>query len=129
MVGNVNNNVSLSVAALRPSPQPVGVAASGGTGNEVPASGKSVPPAPVIDLSQMVEQINDFMVSNSRNLRFRFDNVTNQSVITVVNPNNGEVIRQIPSEEALRLAAMLRNMARVAGTSGLGGLHLVDQLA
>ena len=124
MVGNLDNTVSLALASSRPSPQPTG-APSGSTGKDVPAGGKDVPPAPPIDLSQMIQQINDFMAANSRNLQFRFDDVTNQSVITVVNPNNGEVIRQIPSEEALRLAAMIKDMATLTGAAG----NLFDQLA
>ncbi|MGD8339321.1 MAG: flagellar protein FlaG [Gammaproteobacteria bacterium] len=127
MVATVNNNLSLAAASGRPPPQPA-AAATGRTGNDVPASGKDLPPAPAVDLAQMVEQINHFMASNSRNLHFRFDDVTNQSVITVVNPSSGEVIRQIPSEEALRLAAMIKDMASANGASGLGGLHLFDQL-
>ena len=123
MVGIVNN-VSLAVAQSRPSPRPVAVT-TGSTGNDMPASGKDVPPAPVVDLAQMVEQINNFMAANSRNLQFRFDDTTNQAVIMVVNPNSGEVIRQIPNEEALRLAAMIKDMAALTGTAG----NLVDQLA
>jgi uncharacterized FlaG/YvyC family protein len=43
-----------------------------------------------------------------------------------VNPNSGEVIRQIPSEEALRLAAQIRHLTAGGGS---GGLHLLDRLA
>ena len=125
MVGIVNNTVSLAVTSNRQSSQQATVPA-GSTGNDVPESGKDVPPPPPpVDLSQMIEQINDFMAANSRNLQFRFDDVTDQSVITVVNSNNGEIIRQIPSEEALRLAAMIKDMAAQFGGAG----NLLDQLA
>ena len=124
MVASINNNVSLALAAQsKPAARP----APAERGNDVPPEGgKNLPPVPQIDTSRLVEQINNFMVANSRNLQFRVDNSTNQTVITVVNPNSGEVIRQIPSEEALRLAAQMKAMAM--GQSAVG-LNLLDTLA
>ena len=124
MVANINNNVSLALQQSKPAARP---APKAERGNDVPPeSGKDLPPVPEIDTSALVEQINDFMVANSRNLQFRVDNSTNQTVITVVNPNSGEVIRQIPSEEALRLAAQMKAMAMGLGVSGV---NLLDTLA
>lgn len=117
-----DNNVSLTAAATGSAARP----APAERGNPVPTGGKDLPPAPVIDISHMVEQINDFMSANSRNLRFHVDSATRQTVISVVNPSSGELIRQIPSEEALRLAAQIE---QIIASGGSGSLNLLDQLA
>ena len=50
-------------------------------------------------------------------VRFRVDDASGKTVITVMNTDNGEVIRQIPSEEALRLAeAMNKDQGTIINT-------------
>lgn len=101
--------------------------ATSSEGKPLPSAGETVPaadtqaPAPVenIDLSGVVQQIESYLSSSQRSLNFRVDEASGRQVITVVNPENGEVIRQIPSEEALRMAASLS-----AGNTGL-----IDTLA
>lgn len=41
------------------------------------------------------------------NLRFRIDEATGKVVVSVINPADGSVIRQMPSEEALAIAKSL----------------------
>jgi len=41
------------------------------------------------------------------NLRFRIDEATGKVIISVINPVDGSVIRQMPSEEALAIAKSL----------------------
>lgn len=53
------------------------------------------------------EQIEKWMKSSGRSLEFRVDSSSGHTVVSVRNPQTGELIRQIPSEETLRLAAML----------------------
>ena len=50
------------------------------------------------------------MRRNSRDLSFRVDDVANKIVVTVKSRESGEVVRQIPSEVALRVANKLENM-------------------
>ena len=49
----------------------------------------------------------DYLRSNGRDLEFRVDADTNAMVITVREAASGEVIRQIPSEEALQMRRYL----------------------
>ncbi|WP_293752704.1 flagellar protein FlaG [Limnohabitans sp. Rim8] len=60
-------------------------------------------------LQEASEQLNKQMAKNGRDLNFSLDDVANQLVVTVKN-QAGEVIRQIPSEVALRVAHNLENM-------------------
>jgi flagellar protein FlaG len=61
-------------------------------------------------LKEATEKLNKQMTQNQRNLSFSVDDVSNKIVVTVKNTQNGEVVRQIPSEVALRVANNLENM-------------------
>ncbi len=93
-----------------------------GDGKVLPESGKTEPVVQAPDVSESiektVEQISEFVNSNARGLRFRVDDISGRMVVTVLNPNSGEVIRQIPSEEFLHLASQLRQY---------GELNLLDK--
>lgn len=54
-----------------------------------------------------VSSIQEFAQSIQRNLNFSLDDSTGRVVVKVTDGVSGEVIRQIPSEEALRLAESL----------------------
>lgn len=88
------------------------------TGNSVATGGQALPvqpaaqPVPQIDFSQLVQQLDAFVENGQRSLRFRVDDATGHTVITVVNENTQEVIRQIPPEVKLSL---MRNLDRLQG--------------
>ena len=54
-------------------------------------------------LEETSKQLNEQMRRNSRDLRFSVDDVANKVVLTVTN-KEGEVVRRIPNEVALRVA-------------------------
>ena len=56
------------------------------------------------DLEQAVTDIREFVQAAQRKLDFSIDDSTHRVVVKVINTDNGEVIRQIPSETALKLA-------------------------
>lgn len=60
-------------------------------------------------LEEATEHLNQQMRRNSRDLSFSVDDVANKVVVTVKN-REGEVVRQIPNEAALRVAHNLDNM-------------------
>ena len=60
-------------------------------------------------LEKISEHLNQQMERNKRDLSFSVDDVTNTVVLTVKN-REGEVVRQIPSETALRVAHNIENM-------------------
>ncbi len=51
-----------------------------------------------------VADMQDYIQSAQRNLQFQLDEGGEHMVVTVTEASSGKVIRQIPSEEALRLA-------------------------
>jgi flagellar protein FlaG len=61
-------------------------------------------------LEHATEQLNQQMRRNNRDLSFSVDDVADKVVVTVKNRDSGEVVRQIPSEVALRVAHNLEDM-------------------
>lgn len=100
------------------------------SGNSLPAAGNTAPvqasPAPQapqvdveqIDIEQVVRQIQDFLAETERSLQFRVDEGSGRTVISVYS-GSGELIRQIPSEELLEIAAKIQQQ----------GFNLIDQRA
>lgn len=61
-------------------------------------------------LDSAVASISSFVQSVQRNLAFSIDDSSGQVVVKVTDRNSGEVIRQLPSEEALRLSEQLETL-------------------
>jgi flagellar protein FlaG len=59
------------------------------------------------NLQVAVSQINDYVQNLQRDLKFTVDEATGKDVVTVIDSESKEVIRQLPSEEALALARRL----------------------
>lgn len=59
------------------------------------------------DLKQAVSQLNNFVQNMQRDLQFSIDKESGTMVVKVIDAKSEKVIRQIPSEETLRLARSL----------------------
>lgn len=60
------------------------------------------------DIGQFVDNLSELATRIDRGLEFRVDEVTGKTVVTVMDRETEEVIRQIPSEELLALAQRLK---------------------
>ena len=81
-----------------------------GTGPALPVEGASrLPPARPerAVLEQDVELVNQLMQSVRRELNFSIDDTTGRTVITVIDAETDEVIRQIPPERVVGIIAEL----------------------
>lgn len=99
-------------AAAVESAQPLSAA----RGTALPAGGKNLPPAtpPTVEaVRKAAEDIDRFLRDAGHELSFAVDDDTGRTVISVRDPTTGELIRQVPSEEALRIA---RNLDRALPT-------------
>lgn len=102
------------IAGVEPRPvrevaAPRAPAAQAVPGKPLPVSGGSPPqqPAPAPpppDLSRSVEVLEQYLANSARTLQFRRDADAGRTIILVVDPNTGEVLRQIPPKERLALA-------------------------
>lgn len=55
-------------------------------------------------LQEAIDSLNQQLKANGRDLSFHFDEKINRPIITVRNLQTGEVVRQIPNEEVVRMA-------------------------
>ena len=73
--------------------------------NDQPApQAKPAPPIEVPKIESVTKQIDSFLRSIGRSINFRVDPGSGQMIVSVIDANTGEVIRQVPGEEALKLA-------------------------
>ncbi len=64
-----------------------------------------------------VSQLNEFVQTNNRQLNFSVDEGSNKQVVKVMDAESGKIIRQIPSEEALKLSERLQDLQTEVGTA------------
>lgn len=91
--------------------QTQGPSATGVAGSDVTAAPKAVQPAR--EVAGAVSEIRDFVQMVRRELQFEVDDDTGRTVVTVRDAKTEEVIRQIPSEEVLEIAARLEEVSGV----------------
>ncbi len=80
--------------------------------SEHPDNNEKIKELTAAEISETVEEMNNFLQDMKRNLSFSVDEDLGKSVITVKDSENDEVIRQIPSEE---LVVLRKKMDDVAG--------------
>ena len=61
-------------------------------------------------LDQSIETLNKRMEELGRSVRFSKDREFDREVITVVNPDSGDIVRQIPTEYAIRISEGLKSL-------------------
>jgi flagellar protein FlaG len=84
-------------------------------GNTAPPAGDALPAAraaaalpQMVQLQAAVDGVNRFLRDNQRQILFQVDTKSGQTIVTIVNPATGELIRQIPSAEVLAAASNLQ---------------------
>ena len=70
------------------------------------------------NLHEAIEKLNEQAAKNGRGLNFSVDEELNRHIITVSNTQTGEVVRQIPTEVAIKVAHSIE---------GIKGLLLDEQ--
>jgi flagellar protein FlaG len=84
-------------------------AARDGQNDKVTAADDTVETLSAEKLAAAVNRLNEHIQITQRSLRFSVDEASGRTVVTVVDTQSDEVIRQIPSEEVLALIQHLRN--------------------
>ena len=79
---------------------------------ETPAA-KAPEPVTQKQMEAIASQLQEFLSSSDRDIEFRVDADTKAQVVTVRDARSGEVIRQFPNADALRV---LKNLAAQQGT-------------
>nr|WP_255349375.1 flagellar protein FlaG [Thioalkalivibrio sp. ALE9] len=85
------------------------------------STGPAIEAMDMDEVTQVVESINSYLQSTKRALEFSVDDASGRTVITVMDGEREEVIRQIPPEAVLAL------VERFQSDQELGGTGLEDQ--
>jgi flagellar protein FlaG len=70
-------------------------------------------------LTQQVSKMNEYVQSIQRDLNFSVDDSSGEVVVKVFNRHTNELVRQFPTEEALRLAERMKENSDSNSSSGL----------
>jgi flagellar protein FlaG len=113
----VGNSIPVTAAPARtPAAAPVNVKDSTGVfgpvaGKDPHAAGQRLPVAELtelaVDVERAVRRLNELMNETQRSLRFQVDEISGRTVITVLDSETKEVVRQIPSPEWLEVVRRL----------------------
>jgi flagellar protein FlaG len=87
---------SPAVAVAESAPEPA---------RQIPAAA----PVEVRKIESVTKQIDSFLRSMNRSLQFRLDDSSGRMVVSICDSETGEVIRQVPGEDALRIAQSLES--------------------
>jgi len=68
-------------------------------------------------VKEVVEQLNNHAQAVNRDLHFSVDDESGKTVIKVINSETAELVRQIPSEEVLRLSKTIQET--IEGNTGI----------
>jgi len=74
-----------------------------------PRQAPAAPPVEVRKIESVTRQIDSFLRSINKSLQFRVDQATGEMVVTIRDEETGEVIRQVPGEDALRIAQRIED--------------------
>jgi len=62
------------------------------------------------EIKKDLDAVNDQLKAMNRSIQFSIDNTTNEVIVKIVDQNTGEVIRQIPPENMVKIRDSLANM-------------------
>ena len=107
---NISNQARVPQQSVKSDAQVVAQVVS----TEIKASGVNEAAQPTREVvAKAAAQLQDFVSSMGRNLNFSIDETTGYNVVRVVNPDTGELIRQLPSEELLKISRDFQRLNNV----------------
>lgn len=69
----------------------------------------AAPPVEIRKIESVTRQIDSFLRSIDKSVQFQVDQATGEMIVTIRDDVTGEVIRQVPGEEALRIAQRIED--------------------
>jgi len=111
----MTNQISKDVLSSQSVTKPANVQPAQNRQNVAAQEGKTLPPELETEnvsneeLQQAVAQLNEHVQQIQRDLLFSVDDSSGRTVVRVVNSETEEVVRQMPSEEVLRISRNIKN--------------------
>lgn len=110
MVEQITPNMEVSVAFAQPT-----VRAPRESSSEIPKVAPVQMPEALSPegMKEVIEVANAALKGAENSLRFQIDDSLENPIVTVVDQTSGEIIRQLPSEEIVRIARSIDSMRGV----------------
>lgn len=108
-----NTGTGARAGAARNTGQEVSVLRQNGGDGRQPAAAGVTPASGGEDLGRTVQQLNEMAQAVHREIRFTVDDSTGRTVINVLDAQTDELVRQIPTEEVLAIAARFKEDADI----------------
>ena len=103
-------------AAVRPQTAAPTAASPDSAAPPVPATSAADKRAQAVEVQQSASNVQQMLAKAAPNLTFTVDKESGRTLIKVIDPATGELLRQIPAEEILRMDKNLDKMiARLKG--------------
>jgi flagellar protein FlaG len=107
---NISNQARAPQQSIKSDAQVVAQVVS----TEIKASGVNEAAQPTREVvAKAAADLQEFVNSMGRNLNFSIDETTGYNIVRVVNPDTGELIRQLPSEELLKISRDFQRLNNV----------------
>ena len=128
-IRSLGNGVQTGTTAAQPVPVPASQSSSanpaptqqsGTAAVSQPSQTAAVQPEPSVgQVQKAVDKINNNLASQTPGIEFSIDSTSHRIVVKVVDQSNNQVIRQIPSKEALAIADSIDESQSGQGSQGL----------
>lgn len=69
------------------------------------------------ETERAISDVGEFLQTLNRHLSFSVDDKSERTIVSVVDQSSGDVIRQIPSEEILRIAEKIKDLQNDVGSA------------
>ena len=109
--GAYQSVATVSERATRPDAQAVAMAVSAPSKTETPLKDVTKPSREAVESA--AKQIQHFVSSMQRQVSISKDDVTGYIKVQIINPDSGEVIRTLPSDELIRIAHSFEQLGNV----------------
>lgn len=110
MVDQISANTDVASVASQAAARPEVAIKQEAAVPEKPAAEPALTPQ---EIDRILEVANAALKSANNSLRFRVDDSIDRPVVTVVDEDSGAVVRQLPSEEVMRIARSIDSMRGV----------------
>ncbi|MBK5240385.1 flagellar protein FlaG [Clostridium sp.] len=107
-IGGISQNSSADIDRFYKAPENIAVSKSVEVNNSFNAKNDSEK-----EIKNAVVKINKFLLGEGTHVRYQKHDVLNQMIVSVIDNNTNEVIKEIPSKKILDMVAKMCEMAGI----------------
>jgi len=115
-IGDAQSEVDVraQLAAVRKAVAAPAVDVQAAVAVEAPRQQRAAPAVEIPKIESVKRQIDSYLRSMNKSLQFHVDKATGETVVTIRDDETGEVIRQVPGDDVLRIAQRIEDTLSAA---------------